>query len=233
MVKLVIKVFGAVISGLNVAVPLILDAQSFFPEWNYQYHVLIGFLIFVGFMVWIVFGLYNKVTELQNTRPIPRFEVKLFNDQATLKIHNDGAPATFKATARIIDNVRQGLFYGLCLNPEPRINTNGDAQILLAEMVNGYIFLCQENERFPLLTEEAYEEYKLKKRYPNSYLEMSHGIEPPEDECTLEVIITSDPSPIEATEPKRYHLGKDDKGGLVFIEVISNSDKEDSQNESV
>jgi len=38
MGKTVIKVLGAVISGLNVAVPLILDAQTIFPHWNWQYH---------------------------------------------------------------------------------------------------------------------------------------------------------------------------------------------------
>jgi hypothetical protein len=52
--KTIAQVVVVVISGLNIAGPLILDAQAVFPNWPWQIHVLIGFIVFAGFMIWMV-----------------------------------------------------------------------------------------------------------------------------------------------------------------------------------
>ncbi|MBN1693247.1 MAG: hypothetical protein JW845_06815 [Dehalococcoidales bacterium] len=55
---------GAILLGFNVAIPIILNAQGFFPEWPYQYHLGIGFLVFVGFVTWIIFDKQNQINKL-------------------------------------------------------------------------------------------------------------------------------------------------------------------------
>jgi len=57
-------------SGLNVAVPLILDAQSLFPHWNWQYHALIGFVIFLIFMSWIILDQKRAITKLLDKQKV-------------------------------------------------------------------------------------------------------------------------------------------------------------------
>ena len=63
MCKIILQVGLAIVSALNVAVPLILDAKSIFPTWSWQYHALIGFVIFIIIMVWMVIDRQLKINE--------------------------------------------------------------------------------------------------------------------------------------------------------------------------
>lgn len=152
---------------------------------------------------------------LLDQRPISTLVSLIRKNQAILKIHNDGAMATFQARARIIDGVQQGKFYGLDLRPEHCINNNGESEILLADIQNGFLLLHSKQGPFQLLSDEDIKQHKLRERYPT----MVNGTKAPEDKCTLEVTITSDPAPIKPVESKRYSLAKDDQKNLVFTEV--------------
>uniref|UniRef100_A0A6M3L1Y4 Uncharacterized protein n=1 Tax=viral metagenome TaxID=1070528 RepID=A0A6M3L1Y4_9ZZZZ len=67
--KNIIQVGLAVLAGLNVAAPLVLDAQSIAPDWSWQYHALIGFVVFVIVIGWIIWGQRATINELKSGRP--------------------------------------------------------------------------------------------------------------------------------------------------------------------
>jgi hypothetical protein len=224
------KVLGAFVSAFNVAVPLVLDAHGLFPDWPWQVHALIGFVGFVVFMVWIVQDLHHRITQLEGIRPIPCLRMWLANNQAYLEIENKGEYASFKAMAEIVEGDRCGELYDLVWHPTAKLNKNDKAQILLAEMQQGgkFVTFCGTLRKETALTQAAIDEHKLKERYPKSYSEMSHGIEPPEDRHILEITISSNPSALKPLERKRYLLGKDKDGNLLFTEVELTSHKEGS-----
>jgi hypothetical protein len=64
---------GGTLIGVNVAVPMYLDAQGLFPQWEWQYHALIGFLAFAAFMAWII---YDKQRQLYDLTSGSNLEVR-------------------------------------------------------------------------------------------------------------------------------------------------------------
>lgn len=221
---------GAIVSAFNVAIPLVLDVRGLFPDWAWQLHALIGFCVFAGFMSWIVHDLRHRITQLEGVRPIPSLRMRLANNQAYLEIENKGESASFKAMAEIVEGDKCGELYDLVWCPTADLNKNDKAQILLAEMQQGgkFVTFCGTFRKETALTQAAIDAHKLKERYPKSYSEMSHGIEPPEDKHILEITISSNPSALKPLERKRYLLGKDKDGNLLFTEVELTSHKEGS-----
>lgn len=67
--KTIAQVVVVVIGGLNTAVPLILDAQTVFPAWPWQYHALIGFIVFAGMMIWMVSEAKNDLNKIKIAIP--------------------------------------------------------------------------------------------------------------------------------------------------------------------
>lgn len=67
--KAIFQTVGAVMLGLNVAVPMVLDARGLFPHWNWQYHVLIGFIAFCVFIGWIIFSKQSQINKYESGRP--------------------------------------------------------------------------------------------------------------------------------------------------------------------
>lgn len=57
------------ISGLYTTASLALDALTLFPAWHWQYHALIGFLIFAGIMIWMVSEGRIELYRIRNARP--------------------------------------------------------------------------------------------------------------------------------------------------------------------
>jgi hypothetical protein len=58
-----------VIGALNTAGPLILDMAAVVPGWPWQIHALIGFVVFLGMMVWIVAEDRSELWRINNTKP--------------------------------------------------------------------------------------------------------------------------------------------------------------------
>lgn len=56
-------------TGLNVAIPLMLNARGIWPEWPWQYHALIGFVGFVAVVVWIIYDKQRKIAKFEQRRP--------------------------------------------------------------------------------------------------------------------------------------------------------------------
>ncbi len=69
MRKMSLQVVLAVISGLNIAGPLILDVQQIFPSWQWQYHILTGFFVFCVVMIWIILSFSVPLHQIQNSKP--------------------------------------------------------------------------------------------------------------------------------------------------------------------
>jgi len=67
--KAIIQTGGAILLGCNVAIPMVLDAQGLFPNWPYQYHELIGFLVFAIFVGWIIYSKQSHINRLESGRP--------------------------------------------------------------------------------------------------------------------------------------------------------------------
>ena len=84
-------------SGLYTAIPLILDVQTVFPNWNWQYHALIGFFFFVAFMVWMVWDRQTTISRLLDLMPTILVEPIEENGIYYLKVHNIGAEGILKA----------------------------------------------------------------------------------------------------------------------------------------
>lgn len=55
------------LTGFNVAGPLILDAQSVIPAWPWQYHALIGFVCFIIVMGWIIYDKQRKINDFEDS----------------------------------------------------------------------------------------------------------------------------------------------------------------------
>lgn len=68
--RAVTQTVGAVLLGFNVAVPIYLDAQGFFPNWPWQYHALIGFAAFVIFVGWVIWDKQQQINKLKSVRPV-------------------------------------------------------------------------------------------------------------------------------------------------------------------
>ncbi len=68
--KAIIQAGGAILLGLDVAIPMYLDAQGGFPNWNWQYHALIGFIAFCIFIGWVIFSKQIYINKLESGRPI-------------------------------------------------------------------------------------------------------------------------------------------------------------------
>ena len=60
---------GVILSGLYTAGSLILSAQGVFPNWPWQLHCLIGFIIFAGIMVWTIVDKQSDINNLKSGRP--------------------------------------------------------------------------------------------------------------------------------------------------------------------
>jgi hypothetical protein len=67
--RVVWQVVVAVISGLYTTASLILDALTLFPAWHWQYHALIGFLIFAFIMIWMVYEGRIELDRIRNAKP--------------------------------------------------------------------------------------------------------------------------------------------------------------------
>jgi len=59
----------AMILGLNVAAPMVLDVQGIAPQWPWQYHALVGFVVFVVMMIWVIFEKQGRINKLEAVRP--------------------------------------------------------------------------------------------------------------------------------------------------------------------
>lgn len=57
------------LSALNTAGPLILDASALFPNWNWQIHALIGFIVFASIMTWMVIENRIELWHINNAKP--------------------------------------------------------------------------------------------------------------------------------------------------------------------
>lgn len=69
MRKTILQVGLAVLTALNVAGPLVLDAQQLAPSWPWQFHALIGFIVFALVMVWIVLSYSVPLHRMGNSKP--------------------------------------------------------------------------------------------------------------------------------------------------------------------
>lgn len=167
--------------------------------------------------------LQNYLNDIKNTRPLPQISIYLKNNQAMLEVYNDGARAVFRITSKILEGTRKGELYGLISNPGLEIFNKETKRILIAEIHDGNIRLCSADNKFPALSPKELDEYLLYLRYPNSYTEMTGNI-PPEDKCVLEIIVTSDPTPISLIKTKRYILTKDKVRNLMINEIVPNPD---------
>ncbi len=254
MRRKVITVASAIFIGLlSWAIPQYLEVNDMITQENSYWLLIsigIGAFIVACILVWGFWPIIKRIwfhlpvsksptnSELSiekankyllDQRPIPTLVSLIRNNQAILKIHNDGAMATFTATAKIIDGVQEGELYGLELRPEHCINNNGEAEISLADIQNGFLLLYSKQGPFQLLSEDDIEQHKLRERFPK----MANSIKAPEDGCVLEVTITSNPTPITPIKTKEYILAKDDQKNLVFTEVELAVHKEDFQSKEV
>jgi hypothetical protein len=117
--RISLQAVGAVLLGLNVAIPMVLNAQGLFPNWPYQYHLLVGFLVFAGYMCWII---RSKQMQIDKSREVIRFTARPssvainFPDKTEKPLNPDEASITATIqfeiwadidmhTARIILNV--------------------------------------------------------------------------------------------------------------------------------
>ncbi len=69
MGRRIIQTGGAILLGLNVAIPMYLNAQGLLPMWQWQYHALIGFLAFSVFVGRIIFSQQSHINKLESGRP--------------------------------------------------------------------------------------------------------------------------------------------------------------------
>jgi len=68
-----LQVTGAVLLGLNVGIPMALDAQGLFPNWSYQYHFILGFVAFAIYMSLII---RDKQMQINKSREIIRLSAR-------------------------------------------------------------------------------------------------------------------------------------------------------------
>lgn len=109
----VVQLVGAILSGLNVAIPLVLNARSILPEWNWEYHALLGFIAFVGVMVWIINDKQRKINKFEQRRPeltlggrtgaIARFIEQTSEMHIALQLYfkNQGSKAAYQFRLRV------------------------------------------------------------------------------------------------------------------------------------
>lgn len=90
MGKSIIQVGLAILSALNVAGPLVFDAQSMFPNWPWQYHALIGFIVFALVMIWMVIDKSSIISKLLDAKPSITVEPIKEGDIYLLKVTNTG-----------------------------------------------------------------------------------------------------------------------------------------------
>jgi hypothetical protein len=78
------------------------DAQSAFPQWQWQYHALIGFVVFVIYIGWIIWGKQSIINEGRRIRPEITVTPSIENGSAFLIVKNNGiAKADFSAKAKL------------------------------------------------------------------------------------------------------------------------------------
>lgn len=95
--KAIVQTVVAILLGFDVAVPMYLNARGLFPGWIWQYHALIGFFAFVGFMIWIILEKQRTINKLLDSRPTISVEPVRENDSYYLKVCNNGAEGLFRA----------------------------------------------------------------------------------------------------------------------------------------
>ena len=61
--KTFIQVLAAILSGLNVAVPLLLDAQDVSEQWPWQYHALVGFVAYIMVTAWAIWDRQMQINK--------------------------------------------------------------------------------------------------------------------------------------------------------------------------
>jgi hypothetical protein len=101
MRKNTLQTFLAVLGAINVAGPLILDAISVLPNWPWQIHAFIGFVVFSGIITWILVEKQNEINALLDTKPDIIVTVEKANDMYYLKVHNKGEEGTFQAQIKL------------------------------------------------------------------------------------------------------------------------------------
>lgn len=134
----VLKILVAVVSGLNVAAPLILDAQTLFPSWNWQYHVLIGFGIFIIVIVWIIYDLNKRLQSILNAKPRLVFK-RIERRKDISKVMKKGAQIEVVGTPE---------FIRIWIANEPLLPEEG----VEAELLHGEIEYYDQERDTPLFT---------------------------------------------------------------------------------
>ena len=67
--KAIFQAVGAVLLGLNAAIPIFLDAKDLFPHWPMQYHSLLGFIAFCFFIGWIIYSKQRQIDKDESGSP--------------------------------------------------------------------------------------------------------------------------------------------------------------------
>ena len=201
-----------------------------------------GLIGLIAFGVFILLTVVREIDLALQQRPKIRLKHEVYNNRALLEVKNLGGNASFTARAKVIDKVLQPESYYMCWDSitgvECPINKDGEASILVGRLSyesKGYgdklerevvLFRISESgtENFYLSSPQVNEQLELSKRYPTMPTQI------PEEKCTIEVSITSKPSPIKAFKPQRYlfKIDHDNEDSLIFTSE-SNPDKEDYQ----
>ena len=178
-------------------------------------------------------GLRNK--SLESKRPQIQVKHEVHNNRAILEVKNLGGNASFTARAKVVDKVLQPDPYYMCWDSitgiECPINKDGDASILVGSLTDefkGYggkperevvLFKVGESgkEKLYLSSPQVSEQLKLRKRYPTMPTQI------PEEKCTIEISITSKPSPIKAFKPQRYlfKIDHNNEDRLIFTSELN------------
>jgi len=177
------------------------------------------------------------IRKLHKAKPKLEVKPKVYDRYAKLEITNDGGMAIFTAKARVIKGIVQPELYNMCWESSPdspncSINHRDTETIVVAEISRnsektddmmtaiyrgGIALYKMSKERIGVTTLETIDEYKRKEQYPTMYTTTIM----PQDKCILEVIITSDPSPLEDYGVKNYLVEIDHERGnkLAFTQL--------------
>ena len=220
----VVRVMAALVGGFSFALDYTGESILSISSGNW------GIIGLVAFGVFVLITLGREIDLALQQRPEIIVESKVHRNQAFLEVRNTGGSGEFQATVRVVATNFPPQLYDMCWGSPPHlghpINKDGDASILVGRLTEefcGYgpkperglvlfkIGEAGEKEELYLSSPQVSEQVKLSKRYPTMG-------QIPEEKFTIEVSITSKPSPIKAFKPRRYllEINHGNKDELVF-----------------
>ncbi len=194
-----------------------------------------GIIGLIALGVFAVLTLFREIGLALQQKPKIELRHEVYDNCAILGVKNLGGNASFIARVKVIDKIPQPGPYYMCWDSltgiECPINKDGDASIEVARISyerktygDQYerVFVLFKigdsgKEKLYLSSPEVNEQWQLSKRYPTMRMQI------PEEEFTIEVSITSKPSPIKAFRPRRYLLkiNHGNKDELIFASESS------------